>query len=96
LALLPVGKVQENLLAPIRYYLFGKKPVQTITGTTDWQWARYADHTDPVKLPPWLADCAPGYVTPPANNVGEYDYVGGNVRKNISAWIDLATQRAAR
>ena len=58
--------------------------------------AAYADYTDPVKLPPWLADSAPGYVTPPANKAVEYDYVGGNGHKNIGAWIDLAALRAGR
>ena len=45
--------------------------------------AAYADYTDPVKLPPWLADSAPGYVTPPANKAVEYDYVGGNGHKRM-------------
>jgi hypothetical protein len=62
----------------------------------DWQWERYQDYTDPVKLPRWLTDPAAAYVTPLANNAGEYDYIADDGHKNIGAWIDRAAQGAGR
>jgi hypothetical protein len=96
LAMLAVGKVKDNLLAPVRYYLFEKKPYITAAGTADWQWVRYQDYTDPVKLPAWLAVPAPGYVMPLSTNTDEYDYIGHDGHKNIGTWIDRAAQRAGR
>ena len=49
-----------------------------------------------MKLPRWLADPAPGYVTPLANSADVYDYITQDGHKNIGAWIDRAAQRAGR
>jgi hypothetical protein len=99
LAYMAVGKVQEDVWKPVRYYLFEHVATQKFNGLQwewQWQWKRYGDYTDPVKLPPWLADPAAGYVTPLANNADEYDYIAGEGHKNIGAWIDRAAQRAGR
>jgi hypothetical protein len=49
-----------------------------------------------VDKPKWLADPAPGYVTPLSQNAAEYDYVAQSGHKNIGAWIDAAAIRAGR
>ena len=54
------------------------------------------DHTASVSLPPWLADPAPGYVTPFSYGADEYDYILQEGHKNIGAWIDRAAQRGGR
>ena len=91
-----VGKVQDNALAPARYYLFERNAVPDGMGGYRWSWDRYQDYTNHVKRPAWLADCAPGYVMPLANYADEYDYIAGDGHKNIGTWIDRAAQRAGR
>jgi hypothetical protein len=90
-----VGKVQDSALSPARYYLFERVAVPGLNGY-QWAWHRYQDYTDPVKLPRWLADPAPGYVTPLANNADVYDHITQDGHKNVGAWIDRAAQRAGR
>jgi hypothetical protein len=96
LAYLAVGKVQENLLQPARYYLFEKTAVPDPGGGYQWAWIRYSDYTDPVRLPCWVADPAPGYVTQLSSNADVYDYIAGGGHKNMGAWIDRAAQRPGR
>jgi hypothetical protein len=91
-----VGKVQEGALSTPRYYLFERIAVPAPRGGYRFAWDRYRDYTNPVKKPPWLDDCAPGYVTPLSKNADEYDYIAGNGHKNIGIWIDRAAQRAGR
>jgi hypothetical protein len=77
---------------PLRYYLFKRKPAHKFVDGEwiNWQWERYHDYTDPVKLPPWLTDPAPGYATALSQDTEEYDYIAGDGDKNIEAWIDRA------
>lgn len=91
-----VGKVQSNWLMPPDYYLFERRAVRDGFGTLKWEWHRYADYSRPVTLPPWLADPAPGYVTPLSTHSEEYDYVADGGHAHIGAWIDRAAQRAGR
>jgi hypothetical protein len=49
-----------------------------------------------VKLPPWLSDPAPGYVTILSAHADEYDYIAGEGHKNIGEWIDRAAKRVGR
>jgi hypothetical protein len=60
LTYMAVGKVRE-VGRPLRYCLFERKPAQKFVNGQwiHWQWERYQDYTDPVKLPPWLTDPAP-------------------------------------
>jgi hypothetical protein len=95
LAMMAVGKIQPGALGPIRYFLFERLPISTDAGW-QWQWHPYQDHSAPVALPRWLADPAPGHVTPFSNNADEYDYIAQEGGKNIGAWIDRAAQRAGR
>jgi hypothetical protein len=89
-----VGKVQAAALSPARYYLFECKSVWT-GAQYDWQWQRYADYTDPIKLPRWLPEPMVGYITSLAQYSASYDYcIGGH--KDIGAWIDQAAQQAGR
>jgi hypothetical protein len=90
-----VGKVQENALASAKYYLFERWPVWNGFGYA-FAWHRYREHTWPVKLPPWLRDCAAGYVTPFADCVPVYDFIRQDGHKNLGTWIDQAAQRAGR
>jgi hypothetical protein len=94
LEFMAVGKVQA-VLGTARYYLFERIAVSGPSGYR-WEWQRYQDYTDPVKLPPWLVDPAPGYVTPLANNADVHDYISQGGHQNIGAWIDRAAQRAGR
>lgn len=87
-----VGKVQGN---PTRYFLFERKSVATLKGY-EWGWGRYSDYTQPVNLPRWLNDCAPGYVTRLSTNAAAYDYIANQGHKYIGAWIDAAAQHAGR
>jgi hypothetical protein len=91
-----VGKVQATLLSEPRYYLFEKLAVPNGLGGYMWQWHRYSDFTDPVKLPRWLRDPQPDYVMPLSANADQYDYIAADGHKNIGAWIDRAAQRAGR
>ncbi|MDE1925061.1 MAG: TIR domain-containing protein [Patescibacteria group bacterium] len=93
---LGVGKVQESVFNTPRYYLFERTAVRNTAGGFDWSWPRYKDYTDPVKLPTWLSDPAPGYVTPLSTNVDVYDYTTQEGHKNLGAWIDRAAQRSGR
>jgi hypothetical protein len=95
LAFMAVGKAQDNLLAPAKHYLFERQAVFKF-GQHRWEWHRYSDHTHPVDRPKWLADPAPGYVTPLTQNVSEYDYDSQVGHKNIGAWIDAAAIKAGR
>jgi hypothetical protein len=87
LANMAVGKVQETIQLPPRYYLFE----YTMQG-----WTRYQDHTDPVNLPPYLTDPAPGYVMQLSTGTAIHDYVLGDGHKNIGTWIDQAAQQVGR
>jgi hypothetical protein len=91
---LGVGKVRAGLATP-KYYLFERTPA-FIYDRYVWEWPRYSDYTDPVELPPWLSDPAPGHITPLSFNATEYDYVQSVGHKNIGAWIDAAAMRAGR
>lgn len=91
-----VGKVQPGVLSTPRYYLFEKQAAPNGVGGYKWEWNRYSDYVSSVLLPPWLADPAPGYVTPLSDNAVVYDYIADNGHSNIGGWIDKAAQRAGR
>jgi MTH538 TIR-like domain (DUF1863) len=91
LAFMAVGKVQDLLLDPVRYFLYERKFY-----LGEWHWVRYQDHTAAVDLPRWLPDPDPGFVMPLAPYVGEYDYATQEGYKDIGAWLDRAAQRAGR
>jgi hypothetical protein len=95
LEFMAVGKVQDGALSPARHYLFERIASPGPNGY-QWMWHRYQDYTDPVRLPKWLAEPAPTYVTPLSNNADSYDYIADNGHQNIGAWIDRAAQRADR
>jgi hypothetical protein len=95
LEFMAVGKVQDGALSPARHYLFERIATPGPSGY-QWAWQRYQDYTDAVKLPKWLAEPAPAYVTPLSNNANTYDYIADNGHRNIGAWRDLAAQRAGR
>ncbi len=82
-----VGKVQANFLYLPEYYLFE----YTVQG-----WVRYKDYTSPVKLPPYLQDPQPGYVSFLSGGTAEYDYAAQDGHNNIGAWIDAAAQRVGK
>jgi hypothetical protein len=82
-----VGKIANNPFAAQSYYLFERMP----SG-----WQRYGDCTDPVDLPCWLADPAPGWVVPLSHNAAQHDHALGLGHKNIGAWIDAAAVQAGR
>jgi hypothetical protein len=96
LMFMAVGKVRETALSLPRYYLFEKLALQDGLGGWKWEWHRYRDHTNPVKLPNWVTDPQPGWVMPLSNNAGVYDFVADNGHKNIGAWIDQAAQAVGR
>jgi hypothetical protein len=91
-----VGKVQEAVLSTPRYYLYEKQALPNGIGGYRWAWNRYSDHTTSVSLSSWLADPAPGYVTPLSQNATVYDYIADDGHKNIGSWIDRAAQGAGR
>jgi hypothetical protein len=91
-----VGKVQADVWKPARYYLFEKQAWPNGLGGYRWAWNRYSDYTDPVTLPPWLADPVAGHVTPLSQNATVYDYIADDGHKNIGSWIDKAAQGAGR
>jgi MTH538 TIR-like domain (DUF1863) len=86
-----VGKVQPHPLLNAQYYLFEFTVQNGQSG-----WFRYADYTDPVKLPPYLSDPPAGFVMPLARGTMLYDHVLHEGHKNIGAWMDLAAQKAGR
>jgi hypothetical protein len=61
LSYMAVGKVQVNAWEPARYFLFER---ELSVNTWQFEWVRYEDYTHQVKLPRWLPDPAPGFVTP--------------------------------
>jgi hypothetical protein len=61
-----------------------------------WQWYRYSDYTDPVRLLGWLSDPASSQVTPVSNSAFMYDYLNDDGHRNIGAWINRAAQQADR
>ncbi len=83
-----VGKVQQNLLAPVKYYLF--------SFNSTYGWVRYQDYTNSVSLPPYLSDPANGYVTPLSWGTSTRDFTADDGSKNIGLWIDLAAQAVGR
>jgi hypothetical protein len=91
LAVMGVGKVQETVLGAARYYLHENK-----WDGYGWQWHRYSDYTDPVRLPGWLSDPASNYITPVSNSALMHDYMNDDGHRNIGAWIDRAAQQAGR
>jgi hypothetical protein len=93
LAMLGVGRARLDPFSAPRYYLF-EFVRSVVTGAYGWH--RYQDYTDPVKLPPWLIDPQPGYVTPLSYNASAYDYITNDGHKNIGAWIDRAAQSVGR
>jgi MTH538 TIR-like domain (DUF1863) len=88
-----VGKVQVDVWEPARYYLFERN---LNMHTWQFEWVRYEDYTREVKLPRWLADPAPGFVTPLAPYTDEYDYMAQDGHKNIGGWIDWAARLVGR
>jgi hypothetical protein len=85
---LAVGKVQSAYVyAPPAYYLFE---------LTHRGWQRYLDHTAPVKLPPYLPECAEGLVTPLSHGVPVYDFAVHDGPNCLGAWIDHAAQKVGR
>jgi MTH538 TIR-like domain (DUF1863) len=91
-----VGKVQDGVLAPARYYLFERLAMPNGFGGHEWQWHRYSDYTSSVTRPPWLDDPIAGYVTPLSRNAPVFDYIADSGHANIGSWIDTAAQRAER
>lgn len=91
-----VGKVQESVWEPARYYLFEKQAWPNGVGGYRWVWYRYGDYTSSVMRPAWLSDPAAGYVTPLSQNALVYDYIADNGHQNIGSWIDRAAQGAGR
>jgi MTH538 TIR-like domain (DUF1863) len=91
-----VGKIQPGLLSIPRYYLFEKKAAPNGVGGYKLEWHEYGDYTLSVPLPSWLADPAPGYVTPLSLNVRVYDYIADHAHQNIGAWIDEAARSVGR
>lgn len=89
LEFMAVGKVQDNWLVSARYYLFERN--LTLGG-----WSRYTDYTNPVELPPYLSDPAPGHVTPLSWGTMVRDFMVDDGSKNIGLWIDLAAQAVGR
>src|SRR5262249_8616935 len=96
LMVMGVGKVQETVLGAARYYLYECIMNPFAATGHGWQWHRYADYTDPVRLPGWLSDPAPNYITPVSNSALMYDYVNNDGHRNIGDWIDRAAQQAGR
>jgi hypothetical protein len=96
LSCMAVGKVQQTILGEARYYLFEKRWFQDAFGRWEPQWVRYQDYTPPVKLPPWLNDPRPNFVTPLSDNADEYDYMAQDGYKHIGNWLDRAARRAGR
>lgn len=87
LACMGVGKVQPNVLYLPQYYLFE---------LTTQGWVRYNDYTNPVKLPPYLKDPQPGWITWLSAGAGEYDYATRDGHAKIGSWIDAAAQQVGR
>lgn len=82
-----VGKVQASIFSSPLYYLF------------EWngrEWGRYGDYTLPVKLPTYLPDPFPGYISLLSTGTEVYDWVGNDGHKNIGGWIDRAAQQVGR
>jgi MTH538 TIR-like domain (DUF1863) len=90
-----VGKIANNAFAATRYFLFERRSVFRF-GQYQWEWQRYEDYTEPVDLPRWLADPAPGWIMPLSHNAGEHDYIQQLGHKNLGAWIDAAAVQAGR
>jgi len=84
LSYMGVGKVQPIPFAIPQYYLFELR---------DGSWVRYQGYTNPVSLPSYLADPAPGYVTWLSAGAKIYDFIGGEGHKNIGRWIDEAARQ---
>jgi hypothetical protein len=96
LEFMAVGKVQESVLEPARYFPFEKQAFPNGVGGYRWVWNRYGDYTSSVVPPAWLSDPAAGYVTPLSQNASIYDYIADNGHQNIGGWIDGAAQSAGR
>jgi hypothetical protein len=96
LEFMAVAKEQQNAFAPAKYYLYEQNLRSSLLGGWERVWERYRDHTDPVKLPPWLRDPTPGYLMPLSANAAEYDYMADDGHKNIGLWIDRAAQQVGR
>jgi hypothetical protein len=96
LEFMAVGKVQENVLAIPRYYLYEKLAMPNGLCGYKWEWHPYSDYTLAVSRPPWLADMQHGWVKPLSHNAGVYDYVANDGHKNIGSWIDSAAIAAGR
>jgi Thoeris protein ThsB, TIR-like domain len=88
LEFMAIGKIQENWLVPAKYYLFERDLTHG--------WLRYQDYPNPVRLPPYLSDPAPGYVTPLSWGTLVRDFMADDGPKNIGLWIDLAAQAVGR
>jgi len=96
LSFMAIGKVQESVWDPVRYFLFERRLVADGVGGWRWEWHRYADYTLQVDLPSWVADPKAGLVTPLSDNSDEYDYIADGGHRNIGSWIDQAARRAGR
>jgi len=92
LAFMAVGKVQENVWDPVKYYLFELRS----DGVGGVGWFKYSDYTFAIDLPKWVADPKVGRVMPLSYNAAEYDYVADNGSRNIGSWIDAAAKQAGR
>lgn len=96
LSFMAIGKVQDNALQPVRYYLFERRLASNGVAGRKWVWDRYDDYTLQVDLPAWVTEPKPGFVTPLSDCAVEYDYIADNGHRNIGSWIDRAAQRAGR
>jgi MTH538 TIR-like domain (DUF1863) len=97
LAFMAIGRHQPDAHKPPLYYLYEKKLVSDGRGGWELGWARYDDHTAPVKLPRWVDDPnLHNYVTPLSVNAAEYDYMDDHGHRNIGSWIDKAAKQASR
>jgi hypothetical protein len=90
-----VGKFQPNALVGPRYYLYEKWVVPDGMGGHRFEWRRYADYTDPVDRPIWLADPNHDWVMP-LSGAAQHDYIAGIGHANIGAWIDQAARAVGR
>jgi hypothetical protein len=81
-----------------RYFLYENRWVclSDFPPRYDWRWSPYADYTQSVSLPRYLA--APGRhaVRPLYEGARSYDYVINDGNRNLGGWLDIAAKQVGR
>lgn len=81
-----------------RYFLYENRwvVVSDFSARYEWRWYPYADYTQSVSLPKYLAAPGSSGVRPLYEGARSYDYTMNDGVRNLGNWLDVAAKQVGR